>query len=45
MSRQTRKAEIDSISVRETDLPDKMFNLGASYGVSLSTREMEIGVP
>jgi hypothetical protein len=38
MSRHTCKAEIDSISVKETDLPEQMYNLGASYSVSLSTR-------
>ena len=38
MSRHTCKAEIDSISVRRTDLPEQMYNLGTSYNVSLSTR-------
>jgi hypothetical protein len=45
MSRHTCKVEIDSISVRGTDLPEQMYNLEASYVVSLSTREMEIDVP
>jgi hypothetical protein len=38
MSRHTCKAEIDSISVSGTDLPEQMYNLGTSYNVSLSTR-------
>src|SRR5580700_9591121 len=38
MSRHTCKAEIDSISVRGTDLPEQMYNLGTSHNVSLSTR-------
>ena len=32
------QAGIGAISVRETDFPEKMHNLGASYGVSLNTR-------
>jgi hypothetical protein len=31
------QAEIDYISVRETDLPEQRYNLRAPYGASLST--------
>jgi hypothetical protein len=32
------QAEIDAISVKETDFPEKLYNLGTPYGVSLNTR-------